>query len=252
MNALFRPLRAASRACLDFLLPPSCPVCLAEIAQPGGLCPTCFAATTFVTEPCCCVCGVPFISAGEGGPVRVCRSCAVLRPPFSRARAALRYDAQARRLILPLKHGDRTELARTLAPMMARAGAALLADADVLVPVPLHRTRLRARRYNQAGLLAQAVGRLAGKPVVMDALLRGRRTTPLGKLNAHARQAELEGAIGVRPGRETRIENRRILLVDDVLTSGATASACANALLDGGAAAVDVLAAARVPDPRMA
>jgi ComF family protein len=170
---------------------------------------------------------------------------------FRHARAALRYDEQARRLILPLKHADRLELATVLAPMMVRAGAALLARADVLVPVPLHRRRLFQRKYNQAAVLAFAVGRLADQPVLPDALIRIRRTAPLDEKSPEERMREVAGALGTRPSRAGQVAGKTVLLVDDVMTSGATANACATVLLEAGAVAVDVLVAARVPDPRL-
>ena len=184
-------------------------------------------------------------------PDQLCPACRAAPPVFERARAALRYDAQARRLILPFKHADRTEMAATLAPHMARAGAVLLREADVLVPVPLHRARLFRRRYNQAALLAQALARIAGRPAVPDALLRHRATASLGDKSAAERAAEVAGAFAVRPSRVIAWPDKRVLLIDDVMTSGATANACAGALLAAGAAAVDVLVAARVPDPRL-
>ena len=154
-------------------------------------------------------------------------------------------------MILPLKYADRTEMALPLATQMARAGASLLQEADILVPVPLHRMRLFRRRYNQAALLAFAVGRLAKRPVLPDGLRRLRATSSLGGKTAEARAIEMEGVIAVRPSRTARIEGSRVLLIDDVLTSGATANACAAALRAAGATGVDVLAAARVPDPRL-
>lgn len=163
----------------------------------------------------------------------------------------MRYDDQARRLILPLKHGDRVELAAILAPMMCRAGAELLRRADALVPVPLHRRRLFQRKYNQAAVLAFAVGRLAGRPVLPDALVRTRRTVPLDEKSPEERAREVAGSFAVRPSRAAGLAGRRVLLVDDVMTSGATANACAAVLFASGAAAVDVLLAARVPDPRL-
>ena len=181
----------------------------------------------------------------------VCPGCAAHPPLFREARAALRYDRQARRLILPLKHGDRVELAAILAPMMARAGSALLDRAAVVVPVPLHRQRLFRRKYNQSALLALALGRLAGKPVLPDALIRTRRTEPMEDKSPEERTSEVAGALCVRPSRAAGVSGRTVLLVDDVMTSGATANACAAALLNAGAAAVDVLVAARVPDPRL-
>ncbi len=150
---------ALPRAVLDVLLPPECLTCDAPVGAPGQLCGVCFARTGFVTAPHCSRCGVPFAYAAQGGDDQTCPVCREHPPLFARARAALRYDEQARRLILPLKHADRVELAAPLATMMARAGAALMHEADLLVPVPLHRWRLFRRRYNQAALLAAALAR---------------------------------------------------------------------------------------------
>jgi ComF family protein len=206
---------------VSLLLPPQCPVCRT----------------------------LAFATLGEAGPQGACLGC-MLRPPgFRRARGALRYDEAARGLVLPFKHADRTELAPVLGAMMARAGALLLADADALLPVPLHRRRLTTRRYNQAGLLTACIARRAGRPWLPDALMRHRETPPLGELSAAARADAVTGAFQVRPARRAAIAGRRLLLIDDVLTSGATASACAAVLLAAGAASVDVLVAARVPAP---
>ncbi len=217
----------------------------------GELCPACFGRTSFVSAPLCVRCGVPFASQEQGGDDALCAGCREHPPLFRQARAAVRYDEQGRRLILPLKHGDRLDLAPVLAPMLVRAGQALLARADVLVPVPLHRRRLFQRKYNQAAVLAFAVGRLCGKPVLPDALRRTRRTTPLDDKSPEERAREVAGALRVPPSRARAVSGRSVLLVDDVMTSGSTANACAAALLEAGAAAVDVLVAARVPDPRL-
>ena len=236
----------AARTVLDTLLPAHCLTCEALVEGPGQFCPDCFRTASFITAPLCLSCGVPFVHAPHG--TMVCDACAIDPPPWGEARAALAYDAQSRRLVLGFKHGDRTELAAALARMMARAGAALLGRAEVLVPVPLHRRRLLARRFNQSALLARALGRLAGVPVAADALRRVRATAPLGELSAGARARMLDGAIAVR--RPAGVAGRHVLLVDDVLTSGATARACTAALLAAGAAGVDVLVAARVRSPR--
>jgi ComF family protein len=243
-------LRRLGIATLDLLLPPHCPVCDTQVMVQGTFCPACFSALTFITEPLCQGCGLPFASVAHAGRDRTCRTCATHPPAWRQARAALLYDDAASGLILRLKHADRQENASILAAHMARVGKSLLHAADVLVPVPLHRWRLFRRGFNQAALLAQALSRRGGPPALLDALRRTRRTSSLGALSATERARELDGAIAVRATRRAVLASRRILLIDDVMTSGATASACTQALLDAGAANVDVLVASRVPDPR--
>lgn len=237
---------SAAKLALDLLLPPHCLTCDQPVNAPGQFCPPCFERTSFITAPCCTRCGVPFESAGRGGPSGECPTCVADPPPWGEARAALRYDEQAKRLILPFKYGDRIENARALATMMARAGAPLLREADWLVPVPLHRRRMLSRRYNQAALLARALARSSGRPALLDGLRRVRPTSPLAEMSPARRSAEMEAAIAVRPSRRAMLAESRVLLIDDVLTSGATARACVTALLAAGAVRVDVLAAARV------
>jgi ComF family protein len=233
---------------LDVVLPPHCLTCDSSVESQGTLCAECFRGLHLITAPFCRICGVPFLHAGQGG---LCPSCRLRPPAFDRARAALRYDEGAKRLILPFKHADRTDLAAPLAARMARAGAELLARADLLAPVPLHWRRLVSRRYNQAALLAGRLAAGAGKPWLPDLLRRRRATPALGERGAAERAAVLADAFAVHLPSVPRILGRRVLLVDDVMTSGATAEACARVLLAGGALAVEVLAAARVPDPRL-
>ncbi|MBE7211214.1 MAG: ComF family protein [Gluconacetobacter diazotrophicus] len=242
-------VRRLATAALDLVLPPACPACDARTGAPHQLCPACFAKAGFIAAPACRSCGAPFDSADAAGPHRTCLRCAAAPPPWRGARAALLYDEWSRRLLLPMKYGDRTENARTLARWMHRAGAELLAEAELLVPVPLHRARLRQRRYNQAALLAYAVGRLSARPVCPDALLRTRDTAKLAALAPAARRAALAGAIAPRPSRIGLLSGRRVLLVDDILTTGTTLGHCAEALRGAGAARVDVLVAARTASP---
>jgi ComF family protein len=243
-------LQTAARRALDLLLPPACPLCSASVHAQGTLCASCFPRLAFIADPACTRCGLPFANPGLAGFALTCPTCEASPPPWRLARAALLYDPASAPLILALKHGDRLENAPLLAAHMARAGAPLLATAEVLVPVPLHRWRLFRRRYNQSALIARALARRTGLRLSADALRRVRRTRSLGPLDAAARRRELEGAITVRRGREGAVRGRRILLIDDVLTSGATAAACTRALLAAGAASVDLLVASRVPDPR--
>ncbi len=243
-------IKAVCRGVLDLLLPPLCARCGEAVGQPGQLCAGCFQLLNFIAEPLCRRCGVPFATAAQAGAARLCDSCIRSAPPWREARAALLYDEAAKSLILPLKHDDRGDLVAVLGVHMHRAGAALLARADVLVPVPLHRRRLLHRRFNQAAILAHDLGRRARLPVLADGLQRPHATGALGYATARERAEVLRDAILVRPERRGRIASLRVLLIDDVLTSGATARACAHALLDAGALNVDVLVASRVPHPR--
>ena len=234
------PVTKFGRAALDLLLPPYCPLCDNPVSAPELLCASCFAGTSFISDPKCDRCGVAF----ESGESRLCEACSDRPPNYRQARGALSYDAGGRHLVLPLKHGDRTELAKVLAPMVARAGSALLARADVMVPVPLHRRRLFRRRYNQAVLLAAEVSRLTEVPVMRDALIRTKPTAPMGDKPAEERKQAVQNVFAMRAGRS--VAGKQVLLIDDVMTSGATVEACTEVLTAAGAAAVDVLVAARV------
>ncbi len=233
------------RGLLDLVLPPHCPACDGFVDTPGQFCGACFRRAALIVPPCCERCGIGFPSGAAAGLSLACPACLAEPPPWRSGRAAFVYDEFSRRLVLPLKYADRTENAAVLGRHMARAGRTLLEACDLLVPVPLHRRRLFSRRYNQAALLAYAVGRLAGRPVLVDALVRVRQTSPLVGQSAVERRRAVAQAITARPSRATSLVGRHVVLVDDVLTTGATAGVCAEALLAAGATSVDVLAAAR-------
>jgi ComF family protein len=175
-----------------------------------------------------------------------CALCIARPPPFARARAALLYDDGCRGLILSFKHGDRTDLAPVFARWLARAGAELLGDADLLVPVPLHRWRLFHRRYNQSALLARLLARTSGVPMLPDLLIRHRATPSQGGLGRRGRVRNVAGAFALHSRLARRADGRRVLLIDDVHTTGATLGECARLLRRAGAARVDVLTLARV------
>jgi ComF family protein len=244
MTPMLLQARAALRTALDAVLPPRCLKCGDILGGENGLCPPCWQKLSWLSPPCCACCGQPF--AFESGAASLCGACLQKRPAYARARAVFRYDDESRDLILGFKHADRTELAPTLARWMARSGAELIADCTLIVPVPLHWTRLAVRRFNQAGLLAQAIGRLTGRPVEPRALTRRRATRSQGRLGRLARRRNVQGAMAVTGRFVPQVTDRRILLVDDVITTGATVETAAKALISAGATAVDVLALAKV------
>ncbi|MFV3074746.1 double zinc ribbon domain-containing protein [Niveispirillum fermenti] len=241
-----------TRRGLDLLLPPRCLSCGVEVGEPGALCPGCWQGISFIAAPHCARCGLPFDydPLGQGGGGLVCGACIARPPPFDRCRSVFAYDDASRRLVLGFKHGDRTDCATAFGQWLARAGAGLLTDERVLVaPVPLHRWRLLRRRYNQSALLATALGRRAGREVIPDLLLRRRATPSQGGLTAKGRVRNVAGAFGLNDRWAGRVRGARILLVDDVFTTGATVGECVRVLRRGGAAAVDVLTLARVVRP---
>ncbi|MGK2873030.1 MAG: ComF family protein [Alphaproteobacteria bacterium] len=246
MQHLGRILPPLGLMLADALLPPRCLATRDIVDRQGQLSAKAWSAINFITKPLCRCCGMPFAFGFEEDAELSCGDCLADPPDYDRARAVLRYDDASRAMILAFKHGDRLEGAPAFAGWMARAGADLLADVDLIVPVPLHRKRLFRRRYNQSAVLALLLGRSNGTPALVDALVRTRHTPPMGGLNRAARQRNLQGAIAVRPGRAAMLAGRKILLIDDVLTTGATAQACARALRRARVSRVDVLSLARV------
>lgn len=239
----------AGRMVLDAILPPLCLGCGEIVAEPGSLCAVCWQGFSFISAPHCERCGVPF--AEDLGSDARCVDCLKRPPRFRRARATLVYDGQSRRLVLPFKHGDRTDMGRAYGRWMAQAGAELLAEAELVAPVPLHWRRLFTRRYNQALLLAKSLSRESGVALAPDLLRRRRWTGSQAGLKAKERRRNVRQAFEVHPRWTGGVEGKAVLLVDDVLTTGATVEACAGALQRAGARHVDVLTLARVVRPAL-
>lgn len=237
---------AALTPIIDLIYPPRCPLCGEGMADQTGVCGPCWLKLDIPGEPACTACKRPFRD-GVAQPGSLCAPCLTARPRHDGIAAATLYNDASRRLVLTFKHGRRIGLARALGRMMA----ARLSDAEgewVIVPVPLHPRRLWSRGFNQSALLAREIARIRGEPLEIDALVRRKYTAPLRGLGKKARARALSGAIRIRAGKADRIRDRQIILVDDVLTSGATSNACVSTLKNAGASKVIVACFARVLD----
>lgn len=231
---------------VDLAFPPSCLACRGATDASNALCSACWSAIRFIERPYCERLGTPFaVDLGADG---LLSPDAIANPPvYARARAVAQFDdGPARSMVHRLKYGDRLELAGTMGAWMARAGDELLTEADLLMPVPLHRGRLTRRRFNQAALLARAISDCTGIPVDPFALTRVKATPPQVGLTRTQRAANVQGAFRVRAEARGAVEGKAVVLVDDVMTSGATINAASRAVLRGGAKRIDVLVFARV------
>lgn len=234
-----------ARWLIDTILPPRCPASGEVVDAAGMISPAIWRELAFIEQPACATCGLPF-GMDMGGADVLCGQCLATPFAFDRARSAVVYNDASRKLILGFKYGDRLHSIKTFTPWLQRAGAELAAQCDIVVPVPLHRRRLWQRRFNQSALLAQAVAKANGKTCLPAALLRRRHTQPQKGLSRRERHSNVASAFAVNPAHAEQIKGRRILLVDDVFTSGATLNACSRALRANGAAHIDVLTLARV------
>jgi ComF family protein len=244
MFSALPPLRSrASRS--TSALPTLCISCREPVAG-EGVCAACWSRLSFIAPPYCARLGIPFVY--DPGPGLLSMEAIANPPAYGRARAAVRYDDVARTMVHALKYQDRTDLAPPMGRWMARAGQELLSEADALMPVPLHWKRSWSRRYNQSGALARVVGKAANVSVEREALRRIRPTEQQVGLSRPERARNVQGAFKVPPDRKASVQGRRIVLIDDVLTSGATVDACARALLRAKAASMDVLVFTRVVD----
>ncbi len=251
MESITLRMRSAGRrgaaALVDAVYPPRCVVCETRTEASHGLCPACWAGTGFIAGLACTRCGLALpgaTSTAEGE--LVCDGCIAHPPAWDRGRCAVSYEGGGRKAVLALKHGDRLDLAPVLAGWLNRVGPALIAEADIVAPVPLYWTRLFRRRFNQSAEIARHLARPKGALLIPGLVTRIRNTGSQDGLSREARHANLVGAFRVAPRWRPALAGRRVLLVDDVMTSGATLSAVASACRDAGAAAVDVLAVARV------
>ena len=226
------------------LFPPVCAGCRRQVSQPGALCGSCWPKLRFLEKPWCAVMGTPF--SHDMGDGFLSAEAIANPPPFERARAAVAYTGVARRMVQALKYGDRTDLAPWMARWMLRAGAELVAEADVVVPVPLHWRRFFTRRFNQSAELARAIAALSDKPFEPMAVRRVKITRQQVGLGLSERQDNVRAAFKTPPEYDIAVRGRRVLVVDDVYTTGATVFSVTKALKKSGASAVDVLTFARV------
>nr|WP_281260644.1 double zinc ribbon domain-containing protein [Donghicola tyrosinivorans] len=226
------------------MFPARCLGCGEMVESDFALCGPCRRDTHVIGGLICDCCGVPL--PGHSDQLEHCDACLQVARPWGRGRAALVYEGRARQMVLALKHGDRTDVARGMAPLLRAAGRDLLQEGAVLVPVPLHRQRLLRRRYNQAALLAGALGQLSGHLHIPDALERPIVTPPMEEMERETRFQTVADAIRLNPRRAAALKGRAVIVMDDVMTSGATLSACTQALEHADVHSVDVLTLARV------
>ena len=225
-------------------MPPLCLNCDQGISRNQALCPSCWKAIHFITSPFCEQCGLPFEVPVEKGTL--CTECLTDPPPFTAARSVYLYDEASKGMILKFKHGDQLHPSMAMGEWMRRVIQDFLPTVDLILPVPLHRWRLWRRRYNQAALLAKAMSRHTGKDVALDALRRIKPTASQGHQNRAERERNVKGAFGVDKNWHQQIKGKNLLLVDDVMTSGATIRACCTVLQKAGASTIYVATLARV------
>ncbi|MEO8241675.1 MAG: double zinc ribbon domain-containing protein [bacterium] len=233
------------QALLHVVYPPQCLTCTALVTTDFGICSACWQQTPFIAGLVCSKCGAPLHGEDRAEEV-LCDDCLTIARPWSTGRAALLYKDNARKLVLALKHGDRIDLSRPVSAWMLRAATPILLPGMLVAPIPLHWLRLLKRRYNQAALLSAGVAGLAGLEHCPDLLQRRRNTGTQDGRDRDGRFANMAAALTVHPRRAARIDGRHVLLVDDVMTSGATFAAAAEACVAAGAIGVSVLAMARV------
>ncbi|WP_443971274.1 double zinc ribbon domain-containing protein [Sphingobium sp. CR28] len=243
MHSMWAPnLRRAFAPVLDYALPARCPGCGEIVAEDDVFCVDCWSSLPFIAAPVCARCGIDLPDLAEDGAE--CGSCLAEPPPFGRVRAATRFEGVSRTLVHRLKYARRTGHARIMARHLVRLLPDEACDA-LLVPVPLHRWRIWSRGFNQSALIARALAGRTGLGIELDAVHRVKRTPPLYALGRAARQRAVRGAFAISKSGADKVRGRHVIIIDDVWTTGATATACVRVLLDAGASRVDVLCWAR-------
>jgi ComF family protein len=228
---------------LDIIYPPQCLSCRVLVGAKGNLCPTCWENIQFIADPQCDSCGVPFEL--DSGRNILCGQCIAKPPSYAKARAVFRYDDASRDLITGFKYSDKIYSSDDFARWMIRVGKEIIESSDLIIPVPLHRIRLFTRRYNQAALLAYSIAKHCGLPVYTNMLLRKKHTAPQASLTFKQRLINVRGAFVVNQKYIDTIADKNIILIDDVMTTGATIETCAKVLVKAGAASVNILTMAR-------
>lgn len=247
MQAAVKSVRTLLAQTVDTVLPPRCVLSGEVVDSQGMLSAESWARLEFIGSPRCECCGIPFEYEVEPGTM--CAVCIENQPPYKFVRSAVKYNDTSRDLILGFKHGDQLHTVKTFTPWLMRAGAELLEEADLLIPVPLHRWRLWRRRYNQSALIAHSLSQASNVPVLVDGLERTRATLTQGYMKAAERHKNVKHAFAMNPKHASDIKDKAVLLIDDVFTTGATVKECTKTLLAAGAKSVDVLTIARTVRP---
>lgn len=236
-------MRKALNFIIDTIFPPQCDSCGTLLNSNAGLCHKCWSDIDFIEDPKCRICGMPF--EYDMGENVLCASCIQKTPPFDKARSVCKYNDVSRKLVTGFKFHDRIHMNNHLAKWMLRISDELLNESDIIIPVPLHRIRLWKRKYNQSALLAMSVSKMSDKPVIYDFLIRKKNTKAQSGLTFAQRQKNVKGAFILNPKYSSIINEKNILIVDDVMTTGATVLACAKILKRSGAKSVNILTFAR-------
>lgn len=241
-------LKAATNKVMNLLLPPRCISCGELVNDVGSLCGKCWAEIDFINEPLCISCGYPL--EPTAGKNSICGHCIMEEPPYKAGRSVFCYNDKSKSLILDFKYSDKIQSAKRYATWMLNSAKDLIEDSDYIVPVPLHWRRLVERRYNQAAIISNEIAKISGKKVLSQGLIRKKYTPPQVSLTRKQRLKNVKGAFAVNPRLAERIKGKKLVLVDDVMTTGATINECVEILNKAGAAAVFVVTLGRTVEGR--